>query len=127
MYTGCTSTWLGFDTVGSTVLAAEINLSLAALHPDSINKLMVAVDGQTVVEEWTATPGSTELQKIPGLEGRDGSELEITGVMEEGEYFAILEVRGFNTCSPPVSIQNETSFVNSSWGTSVQSNTLGVS
>lgn len=72
---------------------------MAALHPDSIPKLTVAVNGRTRVEEWEATPGSTELQEIPGLEGRRGWEIEITGSMREGEYFAILEVRtyDFNT------------------------------
>lgn len=51
--------------------------------------------GETAVEEWEATPGSTELQEIPGLEGLEGDDIGIIGVMEEGEYFAILEVRTF--------------------------------
>lgn len=66
---------------------------MTALHPDSINTLKVTVGGETAVEEWEATPGSAELQEIPGLEGFRGIDLEITGVMEEGEYLAILEVR----------------------------------
>ena len=50
------------------------------------------VNGETAVEEWEAAPGATELQEIPGLEGLRGSDVKIIGVMEEGEYFAILEV-----------------------------------
>lgn len=71
----------------------DFSLSLTALHPDSIGTLKVEVGGETAVEEWEATPGSAELQEIPGLEGLVGTDLEITGVMEEGQYFAILEVR----------------------------------
>lgn len=54
------------------------------------------VNGQVAVEGWEAIPGSTELQEIPGLAGLEGSNFEIIGVMEEGEYLAILEVGG--TC-----------------------------
>lgn len=55
------------------------------------------MERQTVVEAWGATPGSTELQEIPGLEGLEGSIFHINGVMEAGEYFAILEVRSLKT------------------------------
>lgn len=71
---------------------------MTALHPDSTGKLTVELDGQTVVEGWEATAGSTELQEIPGLEGLGGSDFEIKAIMEDGEYFAILEVsRGGST------------------------------
>lgn len=51
------------------------------------------VDGEVVVEEWDAAPGQSELQEIPGVEGLVGSLIEIDGIVEIGEYFAILEVR----------------------------------
>eukprot|EP00904_Undaria_pinnatifida_P008259 jgi/Undpi1/4563/HiC_scaffold_18.g07917.m1 len=63
-----------------------------ALHPESIRTLAVELNGDVVVEEWEVPAGSTELQEIPGLKGLDGSDLEIKAVMEDGEYFAILEV-----------------------------------
>lgn len=55
------------------------------------------MDSETVVEAWGATPGSTELQEIPGVEGLEGHLFRINGVMEAGEYFAILEVRSLKT------------------------------
>ena len=75
-----------------------------ALHPESIRTLAVELNGDVVVEEWEVPAGSTELQEIPGLKGLDGSDLEIKAVMEDGEYFAILEVSmgGFhNACGGP--------------------------
>lgn len=84
-------------TISSTFFVARNRSSLTALHPDSIRTLTVSVERQTVVEAWEATPGTTELQEIPGLEGLEGNYFEINGVMEAGEYFAILEVRSFKT------------------------------
>lgn len=81
------------DTVGISYFCARNINYLTALHPDSISTLTVSVERQTVVEVWEAAPGSTELQEIPGLEGLEGSDFEINGVMEAGEYFAVLEVR----------------------------------
>lgn len=71
----------------------EKRLSFLALHPDSVSKLTVLIDGEVVVEEWDAAPGQSELQEIPGVEGLVGSLIEIDGVVEIGEYVAILEVR----------------------------------
>lgn len=69
------------------------NLLAAAVHPDSMSTFSVEVDGDVILEEWEATPGSTELQEIPGLEGLECSNLDILGVMEAGEYLGIVEVR----------------------------------
>lgn len=54
------------------------------------------VSAQTVVEEWEAAPGTTELQEIPGLEGVKLRNFMIMGIMEAGEYLAILEVHSFS-------------------------------
>lgn len=58
-----------------------------------MSKLRVLVDGATILEEWDAVPGSSELQEIPGLEGVEGGRLSIEGVEGAGDYLAILEVR----------------------------------
>lgn len=68
------------------------NACLTALHPDSASKIRVYVDSDLVVDEWEGTPGSGEMEEIPGLEGLTGARLEIQGVIGTGDYFAILEV-----------------------------------
>ena len=50
------------------------------------------VDGEAVVSEFEGTPGATELQEIPGLDGSIGAAFTIQGIMEPGEYLAISEV-----------------------------------
>ena len=45
------------------------------------------------MEEWDAVGGSSEMQEIPGLEGTEGRSITIEGVMDIGDYFAILEAR----------------------------------
>lgn len=69
------------------------NLAVAALSADSaVSTLRVLVDGEVVVSEWEGTPGATELQEIPGVEGSEGAAFTIQGIMEPGEYLAISEV-----------------------------------
>ncbi|CAN0223077.1 unnamed protein product, partial [Pylaiella littoralis] len=77
-----------------TVIIGGVRL---ALHPNSVSKLRVLVNNQVVVEEWDVVAGSTDLQEIPGLEGLEAWSIEIEGVMDAGEYFAILETEIYIT------------------------------
>lgn len=66
---------------------------VTALSAESeVSTLRVLVDGEVVVSEWEGTPGATELQEIPGVEGSIGAAFTIQGIMEPGEYLAISEV-----------------------------------
>ncbi|CAN0009638.1 unnamed protein product [Ectocarpus sp. 12 AP-2014] len=94
---GCTPPYAGFCGVDFALSADFVDKSILggvniALHPDSMSKLRVLVDGATILEEWDAVPGSLELQEIPGLEGLEGGRLSIEGVEGAGDYLAILEV-----------------------------------
>lgn len=51
-----------------------------------------------LVEQWEATSGSNEMQEITVLQGLDLSSFKIEGIMEEGEYLGILEVRSGLLC-----------------------------
>lgn len=94
---------VSYELTASSADTSTIASVKIALHPDSISTLTVSVERQTVVEVWEAAPGSTELQEIPGLEGLEGSDFEINGVMEAGEYFAVLEVEIYvNVVEVPV-------------------------
>lgn len=63
-----------------------------AFTADSETTLSVLVDDDVVVESWTGTQGSTELQEIPGLAGYSAENIELQAVMDEGAYIGITEV-----------------------------------
>lgn len=58
------------------------------------------VDSEVVVEEWDAVAGSIDMQEVPGLAGLEAGQITFEGVMNVGEYFAILEVREPRRCCP---------------------------
>ena len=58
-----------------------------------MTEIQVVLDGRAL-PPWTATPGSSELQEIPGVEGATVSFVTIYGILEPGDFFGVLEVSG---------------------------------
>lgn len=56
-----------------------------------MTEVQVALD-DTVLSPWTGTPGSSEMQEVPGVEGVTVSSLAIYGILEPGDFFGVLEV-----------------------------------
>lgn len=71
---------------------ASLPCPFPALHPDSVTELALFVDGQ-VQFEWSATPGTTDLQEIPGLAGVEAASFVVQGIQDFGETLGIVEVR----------------------------------
>ena len=91
-----------------------------ALHPDSVRSFNITLNSDLAfVEQWEATPGSSEMQEITALQGLELSSFKIEGIMEDGEYLGILEVRSRLLCQ---FIPEQTLFARSSF---TRTNTMG--
>lgn len=58
-----------------------------------MTEIQVVLDGKAL-PPWTGTPGSLELQEVPGVEGVTVSFVNIYGILEPGDFFGVLEVSG---------------------------------
>ena len=78
-----------------------VDAATTALHPDSVRSFNITLNSdRALVEQWDATPGTTEMQEISVLQGLELRSFQIEGNMEVGEQLGILEVSSRLVCNP---------------------------